>query len=155
MGMNLGYHWRTISAEITFNKIGMSFYCTNCWSAVNEVLKVCPFCGDDLVAQRVQPDFIDKHIAALRNSETATQVRAAWSLGEYHERKAVQTLIALVQESHDPYVIETSVEALGKIGDWSAWDTLQTTSAHPNPRVRDKALQAIQRLQKGTDIHRR
>jgi HEAT repeat protein len=133
----------------------MSFYCTNCWSAVNDLLKTCPFCGDDLQAQRKQPDFIDKHIAALRDSDTGTQVRAAWVLGERHERKAVGTLIKLVQESKDHYVIETAVEALGKIGDWSAWDALQAASAHPNSRVRDKSLQAIQRLQRGPDIHRR
>jgi len=133
----------------------MNFYCTNCWSAVNDSSKICPFCGDDLQAQRQQPDFIDKHIAALRDSETATQVRAAWVLGERHEYKAVAALIALARQSDDAYVIETAVEALGKIGDWTAWDTLQAASAHANPRVQHKALQAIQRLQRGPDIKRR
>jgi len=103
----------------------------------------------------MQPDYIDKHIVALRDPETATQVRAAWVLGERHERKAVETLIALVQQSDDAYVIETAVEALGKIGDWSAWDTLQAASTHANPRIQHKALQAIQRLQRGPDIRRR
>jgi hypothetical protein len=143
-----------MNSDVASNKIAMTFYCTNCWSAVTESTKVCPFCGDDIPAQRMQTDYMDKHITALHNSDTGTQVRAAWILGERQERKAVEALIALAQKSNDIYVIETAVEALGKIGDWSAWDTLQTASAHANPRVRNKALQALQRLQRGPDIHR-
>jgi HEAT repeat protein len=122
---------------------------------VDNSAKICPMCGDDIHAQQAQPDYIDKHIAALRDPESATQVRAAWVLGERHERKAVATLIALVRQSDDAYVIETAVEALGKIGDWSVWDTLQAASAHANSRIQHKALQAIQRLQRGPDIQRR
>lgn len=128
----------------------MTSYCTNCWSTVNDATKICPCCGDDVRAQQAQPDYMDKHITALRDPDTATQVRAAWVLGERQERKAVQTLIEVIRQSSDAYVIETAVEALGRIGDWSAWDAVQTASAHPNRRVRDKAMQAIQRLQRGS-----
>ena len=133
----------------------MIFYCTNCWSVISESAKICPLCGDDILARQASPDFVDKLIAALHNPEVSTPARVAWVLGEWHERGAVERLIVLVPKSSKHYVIEAAVEALGKIGDWRAWDVLQAASNHTNPRVCHQALQAIQRLQHGPDIRRR
>jgi len=132
----------------------MTFYCTNCWREVPESAALCPHCGDDIPARRARADYVDKLIAALRHPEPTTPIRAAWILGERRERRAVESLLALVQESSDAYVVEAAVEALGKIGDRCAWDALQAASVHPNPRVRGQALQALNRLQRGPDIRR-
>jgi len=132
----------------------MTFYCSNCWAEVPESAAICPRCGDNIPARQARADYVDKLITALRHPEPTTPVRAAWILGERRERRAVESLVALVQESSDVYVVEAAVEALGKIGDWAAWGALQMTSNHPNPRVRGQALQALQRLQRGPDICR-
>jgi HEAT repeat protein len=132
----------------------MTFYCSNCWAEVPVSAAICPRCGDDIPGRRARADYVGKLVAALRHPEPTTPIRAAWILGERREHLAVEALIALVRESGDAYVIEAAVEALGKIGDGRAWNALQSASAHPNPRVRSQALQALQQLQRGQDIRR-
>jgi Co/Zn/Cd efflux system component len=45
-----------------------------------------------------------------------TPVRAAWILGERREQKAVPALTKIARKAKDPFLVESAVEALGKIG---------------------------------------
>ena len=124
----------------------MTFYCTNCWAEVPESATICPHCGDNIQARRAKADYADKLIAALRHPEPTTPVRAAWILGERRERKAIEPLMRLVQDSRDPFIVEAAVEALGKVGDECAREAIVSALSHPSPRVRRKAEAAITRL---------
>jgi len=121
----------------------MTFYCTQCWAEVPRSATRCPRCGDDIVARQARSDYTEKLIAALRHPEPTTPVRAAWILGERRERAAVEPLCRLVRDSSDAFLVESAVEALGKIGDARAAATLEWARQHPSPRVRRRAEQAL------------
>ncbi len=124
----------------------MNFYCTNCWALVQESLKTCPVCGDDIAICQAQAGYVDKLIAALSHPEPGTPVRAAWMLGERREQKAVAELIRLVRESPDTVIVEAAVEALGKIDDERAREIVSAALAHPFVRVRWRAEMAMTKL---------
>ena len=115
---------------------------------VSESARICPLCGDDIAARQAQADYVDKLIAALRHPEAGTPVRAAWIPGERHERGAVKSLITLVHESSDPFIVEAAIEALGKIGDEATREILTTALTHPSLRVRLKAEAAMTLLRR-------
>jgi HEAT repeat protein len=123
-----------------------TFYCIQCWSEVPETAAVCPHCGDDIASRLARADYADKLIAALHHPEPTTPVRAAWVLGERQERKAVDELCRLVRRSADAFAIASAVEALGKIGDRQALETVRWAANHPSPLVRPKAERALHRL---------
>jgi len=115
-------------------------YCTHCWTEVPEQATVCPRCGDDIAARQASADFVEKLIAALHHPEPTTPIRAAWILGQRREREAVEPLIQLARTCPDPFLVESAVEALGKIGDPRALGTLHfIVQQHPNLRVRRMA----------------
>ncbi|MGB8368606.1 MAG: HEAT repeat domain-containing protein [Limisphaerales bacterium] len=127
----------------------MTFYCANCWAMVLESARICPICGDDITARQARADYADKLVAALRHPEPTTPVRAAWILGERRERKAVGELCRLVLSSADAFIIESAVEALGKIGDRQALPAVRVAANHPSPLVRAKAQRALHPLSAG------
>jgi HEAT repeat protein len=124
----------------------MTFFCPNCWRDVPETAVVCPHCGHNIAAQLARADYADKLIAALHHPEPTTPVRAAWILGERRERKAVGELCRLVLQSGDAFIIESAIEALGKIGDRQALRTVRVAANHPSPLVRAKARRALSQL---------
>jgi len=123
-----------------------TFYCIQCWSEVPETAAVCPHCGDDIALHLARADYSDKLIAALHHPEPTTPVRAAWVLGERRERKAVGALCRLARESADAFVVQSAVEALGKIGGQQALETARWAASHPSPLVRPKAERALHQL---------
>jgi len=128
----------------------MTFYCTQCWAEVPGAATRCPRCGDDIVARQARSDYTEKLIAALRHPEPTTPVRAAWILGERRERAAVEPLCRLVRDSSDAFLVESAVEALGKIGDARAVTALEWARRHPSPRVRQGAELALARCRSQT-----
>jgi HEAT repeat protein len=92
-----------------------TFYCPNCWGEVSESTTVCPHCHTDIWERISQEEYTDKLIAALRHKEPMTPVRAAWILGERREQKAVSALTKIVRKGKDAFLVESAVEALGKI----------------------------------------
>jgi tRNA-Thr(GGU) m(6)t(6)A37 methyltransferase TsaA len=117
----------------------MNFYCMNCWA---EVPESCPHRGDNIQVRRAKADYADKLIAVLRHPEPTTPIRAAWILGERREGKAVEPLFRLIQDSQDHFIFEAAVEALGRIGDECARETLASALSHPSP---PRALQGGRR----------
>jgi HEAT repeat protein len=91
-------------------------------------------------------------MAALHHPEPTTPVRAAWILGQLRERKAVEPLCRLVREANDAFVVQSAVEALGKIGEAEALETLQWATQHPSPPVRGKAMWALEQLSRGAGL---
>jgi HEAT repeat protein len=90
--------------------------------------------------------YIEKLIRALDHPEPQTPVRCAWILGQLQARAAVATLVRLVRESSDPYLLEAAVEALGKIGDSRALETLQWAIKNGALRVRQRAAAALKNV---------
>lgn len=123
-----------------------AFFCTRCWSGVPETATICPHCGDNIAARQARTDYADKLIAALRHPEPTTPIRAAWILGERRERKAIEPLVRLAHESADPFVVESAVEALGKMEDRQVLETLRWAAEHPSLRVRRQAQRALQQF---------
>ena len=75
-----------------------------------------------------------------------TPVRAAWVLGGRHEQKAVPALTKIVKKAKDAFLVESAVEALGKIGGGTATASVRAAIQHSSLRVRVKAREVLMRL---------
>lgn len=122
----------------------MIHYCPSCWAEIPDVSK-CPSCGADIQAL-AQEDYEEKLIRALRHPEPSTPVRAATILGELRSKAAVEPLVELVSSSHDLYIQEASIVALGRIGDRRALNHLKHWTVEGSLRVRLAAKQALESL---------
>jgi HEAT repeat protein len=116
-----------------------TFYCPNCWAEVPESATICPYCHAEISERISQADYVEKLISALRHKEPTTPVRAAWILGERREEKAVPALAKIVKKAKDAFLVESAVEALGKIGGDTASDVVRAAAHHSSLRVRVKA----------------
>ncbi len=108
---------------------------------------ICPHCHADISERISQANYTDKLIAALRHKEPTTPVRAAWILGERHEEKAVPALAKIVKKARDAFVVESAVEALGKIGGSAATTAVRTATQHSSLRVRVKAREVLRQIE--------
>jgi len=75
-----------------------------------------------------------------------TPVRAAWILGQRREQKAVPALTKIVKKGKDSFLVESAVEALGKIGGSAASDAVRAAAHHQSLRVRVKARDVLMEL---------
>jgi HEAT repeat protein len=123
-----------------------TFYCPNCWAEVAETATICPHCHTEISERLSATDYADKLIAALRHKEPMTPVRAAWILGERREQKAVPALAKIVKKAKSAFVVESAVEALGKIGGNTASDVVRAAVHHWSVRVRVKARDVLRDL---------
>jgi HEAT repeat protein len=123
-----------------------TFYCPNCWREVSESATICAHCHTNISERVSQADYIDKLIAALRHKEPMTPVRAAWILGERREQKAVSALTKIVRKAKDAFLVESAVEALGKIGGTTATAAVRHATQHSSLRVRVKARDVLRDL---------
>jgi HEAT repeat protein len=128
------------------------FYCPICWHEVSAKDQRCSHCGSDLKAADARP-LVEKLCSALNHPEGETAVRTAWILGERLEREAVPGLIRTVETSADSFVVESAVEALGKIADRRASACLKAAAEHGTVRVRNAARKALQRLARSDENH--
>lgn len=123
----------------------MIVYCPKCWAENQPGDKVCRRCGA-LLKSGAGEDFVDKLIGALGHPEPLTRRRAAWILGELHERRALGPLIAAIESSTDLDLLEGAVEALGKIGDARAVDALGKLLPKSYLSVKLKTVEALGRI---------
>ena len=123
-----------------------TFFCPNCWTEVSEEATSCPYCYKNISVRISKADYADKLIAALRHKEPTTPVRAAWILGERHEKKAVPALSKIVKRAKDFFLVESAIEALGKIGGRTALAAITNATRHSSLRVRVKARDVLKRL---------
>ena len=123
-----------------------TFYCTNCWTEVPASAAICPHCHTEILERISQADYADKLISALRHREPMTPVRAAWILGERREQKATPALAKIVRKAKDAFLVESAVEALGKIGGSAASDVVRAATRHSSLRVRVKARDVLRDL---------
>jgi HEAT repeat protein len=130
----------------------VTFYCPVCWSEVSAQDQRCSHCGSDLNAADARP-LIEKLCSALNHPEGETAVRAAWILGERRETEAVPDLIRAVETAADSFVVESAVEALGKIADRRAGACLKAAAEHGSARVRIAARKALRCLHECGDHH--
>lgn len=107
---------------------------------------MCPHCHSNISERISQADYTEKLIAALRHKEPMTPVRAAWILGERREEEAVPALTKIVRKARDPFLVESAVEALGKIGGSAATSTVRAATQHSSLRVRVKARDLLRDL---------
>jgi HEAT repeat protein len=89
-------------------------------------------------------------IQALRSREAAIRRSAAKSLGQIGDARAVEALTAALESPVETGLInssqETAAEALGSIGDGRAIRSLMSALQHANPRVREKAARALEKI---------
>jgi HEAT repeat protein len=130
-----------------------TFYCPNCWAEVSEQAKTCSHCHENISERISQTNYVHKLIAALRHKEPTTPVRAAWILGERREQQALPALTRIVKKSTDAFLVESAVEALGKIGGTTATAAVRSAARHSSLRVRAKARDVLRELAShGADI---
>ena len=120
----------------------MIFYCPICWHEVSAKDERCSHCGSDLNVADARP-LVEKLCSALNHPEGETAVRAAWILGERRETEAVPDLIRAVETAADSFVVESAVEALGKIADPRAVACLKEAAERGTARVRLAARKAL------------
>jgi HEAT repeat protein len=123
-----------------------TFYCPECWAEVPESVTVCPHCHTNISERISEAEYTDKLIAALRHKEPTTPVRAAWILGERREQRAVPALTRIVKKAKDAFLVESAVEALGKIAGSPAIATVRSATHHSSLRVRVKARDVLRDL---------
>ena len=123
-----------------------TFYCPSCWAEVEEKATICPHCHTNISERISEADYTDKLIAALRHKEPMTPVRAAWILGERREQRAVPALTKIVRKGKDAFLVESAVEALGKIGGNAASEAVRAAAHHSSLRVRVKARDVLKQL---------
>ena len=123
-----------------------TFYCPICWAEIPETATICPHCHTNISERISDSDYADKLIAALRHKEPMTPVRAAWILGERREEKAVSALTKIVKKAKDAFLVESAVEALGKIGGTAATSAVRGATHHSSLRVRVKARDVLREL---------
>lgn len=131
----------------------MIFYCPICWHEVSAKDERCNHCGSDLKTADARP-LVEKLCSALNHPEGETAVRAAWILGERRESEAVADLIRAVETAADSFVVESAVEALGKISDPRAVTCLKAAAEHGTVRVRLAARDALKLLSRNAKHHR-
>ncbi len=123
-----------------------TFYCPDCWAEVPESVTICPHCHTNISERISEAEYTDKLIAALRHKEPMTPVRAAWILGERREQRAVPALTKIVKKAKDAFLVESAVEALGKIGGNVATAAVRSATHHSSLRVRVKAREVLRDL---------
>lgn len=122
----------------------MTVFCLRCWAENRREDTFCRRCGARLDTR--DKEFVAKLIAALGHPEPLTRRRAAWILGELRDRRALAPLIAAVEGSADPDLLEGAVEALGKLGDERAVDALARLLRSSYLSVRLKAVEALRSI---------
>jgi HEAT repeat protein len=95
------------------------------------------------LGQRKDPRITPALIAALRDPSGWVQSYAALALGELKDPDAVEPLLALVRETPDNSARFAFIEALGKIGDARAYETLISCLQGANFVTRKQAVDAL------------
>ena len=90
---------------------------------------------------------VDGLITALSDDDRHVREKAAEALAASGDLRAVEPLIALIQE--DEYVILRAAEALGKIGDSRAVNPLIVLLDHRDGRLRKSVARALVGLYQG------
>ena len=85
-------------------------------------------------------------IKSLRDEEVDVRISAASSLGEINSQKAVQEMITLLKEEHNPKVIRTIIWKLGNLGDKRAFLSIASHSDNPNTEVRIEVACALGKI---------
>lgn len=89
-------------------------------------------------------DYTDELIGALKHPELLTRLRAAWLLGKTGEARAVVPLLEAIENNiDDPYMLQSIVESLGRLGDARALDAIIKLLRNSFIIVRAQAARAI------------
>jgi HEAT repeat protein len=123
-----------------------TFFCPSCWREFPESTTTCPHCHANITGRLWQANYVEKLITALDHKEPTTPVRAAWILGERREKKAVSALARVVHKASDAFLVESAVEALGKIGGRTALASVRAATRHSSLRVRVKAREMLMKI---------
>jgi len=123
----------------------MHWFCPNCWHEVEEAGSVCPACGASPQTLDSR-SFAEKLVAALRHPEPAAAVRAAQILGTLKPTDAAPALMNVLEESHDPYLLEAAAWALGEIGNAHAVPLLRSLFRSSYLVARIAAAEALGKL---------
>lgn len=130
--------------------MAVTYFCPACWREIPPGVSACPVCKADLISEAARP-FVEKLRRALNHPEPETAMRAAWILGERREQSGVDDLIRTLDKASDSFVVEAAAEALGKIRDPKARDSLCHAEARGPVRVRRAAGKALSRLLNSPD----
>jgi HEAT repeat protein len=114
---------------------------------VKEDEKVCHGCKAD-IEPLDHRSYFEKLIGALNHSERTTRLRAAYILGEIGDRRAIQHLIEVLDQTEDLFLIEGIALSLGKIDGDEVLPVLIKLKKHSSFLVRRAALISLSRFNK-------
>lgn len=122
----------------------MTFFCPICWKEIKENDRVCPFCGAN-ISEFGNKDFEEKLINALGHPERDTVLRAVNILGKLKSIKAVNPLLALFQQTDNPFLKIEILHTLNEIGVPEAKTFIMRVSESVIGIVKRKAKELIDR----------
>ena len=85
-------------------------------------------------------------ISALGHARSEVSEKAAGALGELGDRRAVEPLMAILEDQERESVHEEVAKALGRLGDSRAVEALVRALKHRYPSVRDAAAESLGNL---------
>ena len=125
----------------------MTYWCPHCWAELEGPAQDCPTCGESL--EQADADYVDKLIDALRHPEPTRAAVAIHILTDLQaEPRAIEPLVALLDQSSDAYILRQAVTALGRFGDARAVQPLSRLAGDAEQAlvVRVAALEALARI---------
>jgi broad specificity phosphatase PhoE len=93
----------------------VQWYCPDCFAEVQEQATHCPRCGADFA--NPARAFEEQLIRALGHPLPDRRLLAAQVLGQRQAHRAVHSLVELVDQADDPYLVAEATLALARIGD--------------------------------------
>lgn len=119
----------------------MTFFCVNCFAELSAEGGRCPRCG---AAQNLdRRDYAAKLRSALAHPMVETRRRAIFLMGEKRLAEGVDELIEILERETDPFLVEESVGALGKIRSEKTLSALTRAACHKSFLVRARAIRAL------------
>jgi HEAT repeat protein len=135
----------------------MTFFCINCFAELRSATETCPRCGAE--QSRDVRDFAAKLRAALAHPVAEIRRRAIFLLGKKCVTEGVDDLVRVVESETDPFLVEETAGALGRIGGDQALYALCRVARDKSLLVRARAVAGLVRAggdweTKGFDLAR-
>jgi len=124
------------------------FFCPRCWSRVRENERICPECKAEIIPLD-QRSYFEKLVGALHHPEATTKMRAAYILGEIGDKRAIKSLVDVIDqawETESLFFLQEIAIALGKINGDEVVPALVHLLGHPSFLIRDATLKSLSKV---------
>lgn len=128
----------------------LTFYCPNCWTALEENTRKCPHCGYE-IDNFESSSYEDKLLAALHHLVPERRVMAAQILGNLGSHRALTEFKNIIRTESDYFFLRAVLIACAKIDSPERLQILQLATEHESKLVRDLAVELFNQLSSGQE----